>query len=295
MGTIIKATGISTDNAIKSSNQHAIEAGRQCIAAAGIDVNDIDLLINVGIYRDENMLEPAMAAFAQKGLGIKPDYAKAQPFKAAFSLDMMNSACGVINAIQTADAIFRSRKLKYALIVSSDAHPSNEDKESFPYATIGAAMLLEYSDDKKGFQNFNFKHSATTEHSVRGYLDFNNLTEPAKERLTVDIPAQYKEKLLEFAGESVEEYLNSYDVNRQTVKLVTSQAEEGFGPKVAKSVDIKDDSIMDLYKEYGDAHSSALTMAYHLGSEKGLYNTNDSILFVAAGAGLTSACVSYTV
>jgi 3-oxoacyl-[acyl-carrier-protein] synthase-3 len=295
MGTNIKATGISTDNAIKSSNQHAIEAGRQCIATAGIDINDIDLLINVGIYRDENMLEPAMAAFAQKGLGIKPDYTKAQPYNAAFSLDMMNSACGVINAIQAADAIFRSRKLKYALIVSSDAHPSNEDKESFPYATIGAAMLLEYNDDKKGFQNFSFKHSETTEHSVRGYLDFNNLTEPTKERLTVDMPATYKEKLLEFAGESVEEYLKSYDVNRQTIKLVTSQTEDGFGPKIAESVDIKYDSIMDLYKEYGDAHSSALTMAYHLGSEKGLYNSNDNILFVAAGAGLTSACVSYTV
>jgi 3-oxoacyl-[acyl-carrier-protein] synthase-3 len=295
MGTIIKATGISTDNAIKSSNENAVEAGRQCIEDAGIDVNDIDLVINVGIYRDENMLEPAMAAFAQKGLGIKPDYVKSQPFNAAFSLDMMNSACGIINAIQTADAMFKSRQIKYALIVSGDAHPSNKDLESFPYASIGAAMLLEHSDDKKGFQDFNFKHSPTTEHSVRGYLDFNNLTEPAKERLTVDMPVKYKEKLLEFASESVEEYLKSYHLNRDTIKLVTPQVEAGFGHEVAKRTNIKDDAILDLYKEYGDAHSSALTMAYHLGSKKGLYNNNDNLLFIAAGAGLTSACVSYTV
>ena len=295
MGTIIKATGISTDNAIKSSNENAVEAGRQCIEDAGIDVNDIDLVINVGIYRDENMLEPAMAAFAQKGLGIKPDYVKSQPFNAAFSLDLMNSACGIINAIQTADAMFKSRQIKYALIVSGDAHPSNKDLESFPYASIGAAMLLEYSDDKKGFQDFNFKHSPTTEHSVRGYLDFNNLTEPAKERLTVDMPVKYKEKLLEFASESVEEYLKSYHLNRDTIKLVTPQVEAGFGHEVAKRTNIKDDAILDLYKEYGDAHSSALTMAYHLGSKKGLYNNNDNLLFIAAGAGLTSACVSYTV
>ena len=38
MATIIKATGISTDKSIKSSNQHAIEAGRQCIEDAGIDI-----------------------------------------------------------------------------------------------------------------------------------------------------------------------------------------------------------------------------------------------------------------
>jgi 3-oxoacyl-[acyl-carrier-protein] synthase-3 len=295
MGTIIKATGISTDNAIKSSNENAVAAGHQCIEAAGIDVNDIDLLINVGIYRDENMLEPAMAAFAQKGLGIKPDYIKSQPFNAAFSLDMMNSACGIINAIQTADAMFKSRQIKYALIVSGDAHPSNKDLESFPYATVGAAMLLEYAEDEKGFQNFSFKHSPTTEHSVRGYLDFNNLAEPAKERLTVDMPAQYKEKLLEFACDSAEEYLTANNLDRQTVKLITPQAEAGFGHKIAQSVNVKDDAILDLYKEYGDAHSSALTMAYHLGAEKGLYNSNDNVLFVAAGAGLTSACATYTV
>ena len=142
MGTIIKATGICTDKSIKSSNQHAIEAGRQCVERAGIDVNNIDLVINVGIYRDQNMLEPAMAAFIQKGVGIKPDYAKDQPYRAAFSLDMMNSACGVINAIQTADAILKSRQIKYALIVSSDAHPSNKELESFPYATVGEAFEL---------------------------------------------------------------------------------------------------------------------------------------------------------
>lgn len=295
MGTIIKATGICTDKSIKSSNEHAIEAGRQCIERAGIDVNDIDLVINVGIYRDQNMVEPAMAAFIQKGVGIKPDYAKSQPYRAAFSLDMMNSACGVINAIQTADAILKSRQIKYALIVSSDAHPSNKDLDSFPYSTVGAAMLLAYSDDKKGFQNFSFKNSDNSDHSVRGYLDFNNLSEPARDRLTVTVPGEYKSKLAEFASHSVEEHLISHSLDRETIKLVTPQVESGFGRKIAESVSVKDDTIVDLYSEYGDAHSSALTMAYHVASEKRLYGDDDSVLFVAAGAGLTSACALYTV
>ena len=295
MATIIKATGISTDNSIKSSNQHAIEAGRQCIESAGIDINHIDLIINVGIYRDENMLEPAMAAFAQKGLNIKPDYVKSQPFNAAFSLDMMNSACGIINAIQTADALFKSRKLKYALIVSSDAQPSNTDHEGFPYATIGGAMLLEYTEDTKGFHDFSFNHSPTTDQSVKGYLDFNNLSEPAKERLTVDMPARYKDELVKFSGESVEEYLTSFDLDRKTVKLVSSQPVLNFGRKIAEIVSIKDDSIMDLYEKYGDAHSSAITMNYHLLAKENNFKSNDTVLFVAAGAGITTACVSYTV
>lgn len=295
MATIIKATGISTDKSIKSSNQHAIEAGRQCIEDAGIDINHINLIINVGIYRDENMLEPAMAAFAQKGLNIKPDYTKSQPFNAAFSLDMMNSACGIINAIQTADAVFKSRKIKYALIVSSDAHPSNTDHKGFPYATIGGAMLLEHTDDNKGFHDFSFNHSPTTDQSVKGYLDFNNLSEPAKERLTVDMPGDYKNQLLKYSSESAEEYLTRFNINRKTVKLVSVQPELNFGRKIADIVNIKDDSIMDHYEQYGDAHSSAITMNYHHLSKENSFKSDDTILFLAAGAGITTACVSYTV
>lgn len=295
MGTIIKATGISTNKNIKSSNEHAIAAGLQCVENAGIDTKDIDLIINVGIYRDQNMVEPAMAAFIQKGIGIKNDYVRNQPDKAALSLDMMNSSCGIINAIQTADAIFKARHIKYAMIVSSDAHPSNKTNENFPFSSIGAAMLLEYSqDDQKGFKNFSFQNSENSDYSVRGYLDFNNLDEPAADRLAVCVPDEYNAKILEFASDSAEKHLTSLETDRKNVKLIPPQIYKGFGKKMAESLAIKDDFIPDLYPEYGNAHSSALTMAYHLASDKGFYNKNDQVIFVAAGAGLSAACATYT-
>ena len=55
------------------------------------------------------------------------------------------------------------------------------------------------------------------------------------------------------------------------------------------------EKIMDLYEKYGDAHSSAITMNYHLLAKENNFKSNDTVLFVAAGAGITTACVSYTV
>jgi len=296
MGTIIKATGISSDKTNKSSVYHAIEAGRLCVEAGGIENKDVDLLINVGIYRDENIGEPAMAALIQKGIGIKADYFRKQFEQAAFSFDLMNSSCGILNGIQVADSMLKTKKAKYAMIVSSDTHPSKKHDADFPFSCVGAAMLLEYDDnDEKGFKNIIFKNSKDLDHSLKGYINLKDTDVQATDRLTVSVPDEYNQEILEFAGNTVNDYLALNDKDRKNLKLIAPQIHEGFGKKMADSVGINDDSILDLYSEYGDAHSSALSMAYHLQCENGKYTNNDEILFVAAGAGLSSACALYTV
>lgn len=297
MGTIIKETALSTRKTNHSSNAHTVDAAIQCIEAAGISKTDIDIIINIGIYRDKNILEPAMAAFLQKGAGIKGDYARKQGFNAVFSFDLMNSACGIINAIQSADAILRTKRdLKYALITSADCHPSNKKNSDFPFSCVGVAMLLEYVEDEtRGFSNYAFNASANTDYSVKGYLDFNINDGTATDRLTIEYPDTYNEKIFEFTSKSVNEYLSSTKLDRSSLKLIAPQIYEGFGKKLADITGIKDHTISDLYKGYGNAHTSALGMAYHLGLKSGRYNENDKILFVAAGSGLSSACATYTV
>ena len=44
----------------------AVNASRDCIRNAGREPDDIDLLINAGIYRDRNLGEPALAAMTPR-------------------------------------------------------------------------------------------------------------------------------------------------------------------------------------------------------------------------------------
>jgi 3-oxoacyl-[acyl-carrier-protein] synthase-3 len=207
----------------------------------------------------------------------------------------MNSSCGLINAIQVSESLLKIKKIKYALIVSSDAHPSKKMTANFPFSCFGGAMLLEYTDDEAtGFKQYAFKNSKTIDHSLTGYVDLSERDTDARDRITVNIPADYYTEILKFTIETVGDFLSSTGADRSNLKLVAPQINEGFGKKVALSTGLNDASIIDLYKEYGDAHSSALIMAYHLAIQNGQYKKDDPILFVAAGAGLSAACTLYT-
>lgn len=66
MGVVIKATALSEKEGVLSSIENSSLAASAAIQNAGLQPEQIDTLINTGVYRDSNMLEPAMAALIQK-------------------------------------------------------------------------------------------------------------------------------------------------------------------------------------------------------------------------------------
>ena len=79
MGIIIKATSIIEDVENQGSVELTVKAAKQCIASAGISMEDIGILINLGIYKEDNVGEPAMAALIQKQLRLNADPVKQSP------------------------------------------------------------------------------------------------------------------------------------------------------------------------------------------------------------------------
>ena len=47
----------------------ADDAARTCFSLAGCQPSDVDMLINVGVYREDSMGEPALAALIQEDIG----------------------------------------------------------------------------------------------------------------------------------------------------------------------------------------------------------------------------------
>ena len=85
----------------------AVNASRDCIRNAGREPDDIDLLINAGIYRDRNLGEPALAAMIQEDIGAHPENPHAGSH-GTFSFDVVNGSCGVLTALQVVDGFLRS-------------------------------------------------------------------------------------------------------------------------------------------------------------------------------------------
>ena len=75
MGTIIDRLGITRGGwrSRHSALHLAVAAAKSCLHEARRDADDLDLLVNAGIYRDKNLGEPALAALIQEDIGANPE------------------------------------------------------------------------------------------------------------------------------------------------------------------------------------------------------------------------------
>jgi 3-oxoacyl-[acyl-carrier-protein] synthase III len=96
-------------------------AARECLARAGREASDVDLLINAGVYREDNMGEPALAALVQEDIGANLGH-PADGGHGTFSFDLANGACGVISAMHLQAGLLRSGVIRLGLIVAAGRH-----------------------------------------------------------------------------------------------------------------------------------------------------------------------------
>jgi 3-oxoacyl-[acyl-carrier-protein] synthase-3 len=283
MGARILATGVSLDPATGGALAHAVAAGRACLAAAGLSPDDVELLIYVGVYRDGNMVEPAMAAIVQGDLGIRPEYTR-DP-RACLSFDVMNGACGLLHAVQVAAASLALGDARRVLVVSADAHPSGRDAPDFPYASAGAAMLLgPDAGDGRGFGPVRFRDADGGGPGVRGFVPVGESGAAGRERVVVRIDDDATARMRALAEDAARACLAEAGLAPAEALLVATRTAPGLAARLGMTAVETGDLVAK------DPHTSALTIGYHRAAADG---PRRPVLFVAAGAGPTAACAVY--
>lgn len=137
----------------RSSLRLAVAAGRQAVSRAGLRPADVDLLINAGLYHDENLGEPALAPLIQQDMGVNPD--DPQPGRSGtFSFDVANGSCGVLSALQVADGFLRAGTAHAVLIVASDADPGHGMAPRFPFPPVRGGRGLPVGRRRVGSGRF---------------------------------------------------------------------------------------------------------------------------------------------
>ncbi|MYM19267.1 3-oxoacyl-ACP synthase III [Brevibacterium sp. 5221] len=87
----------------------AARAGRRALTAAGIEPEQIGLMINASVTREN--LEPSVAVAVHNGIGLSP---------AAMNFDIANACLGFVNAMTVAATMIDSGQIEYALIVAAE-------------------------------------------------------------------------------------------------------------------------------------------------------------------------------
>ena len=275
----------------------AVSAVQTCLAEAGMQVQDIDLLINIGVFRGENIVEPAIAALIQQQLGMNLDPVMNDHLhRTTFSFDVNDGECGFLTAVCVVDACLKSGAAKHALIVSGDVHPSEGAHPAFPFRSVVTAVLLAYAEDGgRGFSRFHFKTSGNGHIGFSANVDLSKNGGAGRECMEFAMIDRYHDQLSEFTAEMMNGLVASGAIHPPEIDYIAaSHNRRGFGEHIARSLAPNGTPrVIDLYETYGDSHTSALSLCYHQLASEGMLKRNDRILFIGAGSGMSAACSLY--
>ena len=297
MGTIIQATAVDSESAPTPSVECSARAAARCLATAGLQKADVELIINTGVYRERNIGEPALATLIQKQLGANVDPILGPQSSRTFSFDLLNGPGAFLNAIEVAGAMLKNRRFKNALIVANDVHPSVKSVPGFPFAQVGSAVLLKHTDDEnEGFKKLAFKTTAETDLGFRSYVNLRDAGRDARHVVTIEMDEGYVKRLKEFVAKTADELLRSHAGNGSAVThILCSLPTPSFGHEVAEALSLPPERVASRYEDFADAHSSSLAASYHTAKSRQVFRRGDKILFISAGAGLTCGCGLYYV
>ncbi|MGP3983990.1 hypothetical protein [Streptomyces sp. KR80] len=304
MTTVITAASITAPepgDAAALPGRLAGRAAQNCMATAGVSPDAVGALVNVGVYRLANTFEPAVAALVQKEAGINLDYLAHPVPGAGFSFDLMNGACGVLNAVQVAQALLNTGSAERVLITAADVHPSGQAPQDgdYPYADLGAALLLERAADPGvGFGPVRLR-TADGSPGVTGYLDSSAMGTEGRRQITVKRDADWVERLLDLTARLVTDYADEEELDLVRTLLVCSRPTPDFAARLATRLRLDPAAVCAPEAPdtdpgaAGEPHTAAPVLGYLKAVQGGLPNGYQRALFVSAGSGLSAACAGY--
>jgi 3-oxoacyl-[acyl-carrier-protein] synthase-3 len=296
MGTIIEASATATAHhrpfapgALKVVDA----AARLCLERADRTAEELDLLINAGVYHDKLLSEPALASLIQEDIGANPDLHTGAGH-GTFSFDISNGACGLLTGIHLVDGMLASGTIELGMVVASDTDPEPGVSQGFGFPAVGGAVLLSTDDSRAGFTAFQFATFPEYADLFQSYVDWQEDARRGvrhgRNILTVEIAESYLPRALECAESTTRELAAAQGLDFGEVDLLVATASvAGFADGLAMRLGVSAERVASPPDGLAGAHTAAPAMAL----ESARLAAARTALFVSAGAGITVAVALY--
>ncbi len=268
----------------------ADRAARRCLATSHHGAEDVDVLVNAGLYHDKSLGEPALAAMIQDDIGAN----RKNPHggrHGTFSFDVANGGCGVLDALRLLNGFGASGIANMGLVVASDSDPGHSD--GFPYEPVGAAALVSPGsrDGFTDFASFTFpEHAASYEsrivwHPTEAPLPWDRA---GTNLLEVRIAEDFEQRCIDCAETSVRSYLaqRGWDVSAIDLWL-PSPFPLGFGAGLSARLGIPAANWVTPAEGFRRTGSAGPLAVLDAAVRDGRFLRARTALLVAAGAGIT--------
>jgi 3-oxoacyl-[acyl-carrier-protein] synthase-3 len=299
MGTIIEASATATAAAHqRSMTPGALEladaAARSCLERANRTAEELDVLVNAGVYHDRILSEPAFASLIQEDINANLGHPPGAGH-GTFSFDVYNGACGLLTGIHLVDGMLASGTVELGMVVASDMDPEPGVSEGFTFPGVGGAVLLSEDDARAGFTAFQFATFPEFAELFQSYVDWHDdarlgLVDHGRNILTVEIAESYPSRALECAESTARELAAAQALDLREVDLLVATASvPGFADALAGRLRVSPERVASPAEGLGGAHTAAPAVAL----ESVRLAAASTVLFVSAGAGITVAVALY--
>jgi 3-oxoacyl-[acyl-carrier-protein] synthase III len=267
------------------------KASEICLNKSSHHVNEIGLLIHTGIYRSDNVLEPAFAALLAGKLNMNASFSDKE--KKTLAFDVFNGAIGFLQACYLAQQMIVAETSTTAMIVATELE---NNARYFPGQLVGiretaSALILDKSPvQDKGFSRFLFKYHLED----MGAYTINCSTKEAIPFLQIEKDSLLEEKYLDSIQPLVEEILKQGGIALQEIDWVfPPQISSGFIMSLSGRLGFNYEKFIDVAGEGPDLFSSSIPYGMDYALEKGLIKSGDTGLIIAVGSGIQVGCAIY--
>ena len=286
---IYSRTGIK-ERRIVSGNEDAIDLGeraaKNAIEKAGIDVEDIDMIIAASTAPIELY---SMGCQIHKRLGIK---------KPVPAFDIAAACTGLIYGLSIAKGLIASGMYKNILIVATDNNSKLLDwtdrGTSILFGDGAGAMVVTASDDEvDDIIAIDIKSDGNYDHLISLRFDGKNCP-------LVDQPDETHDSLIHMNGRGVyafvakilpkyvEELLQNSGMTSDDIDyLIPHQANIRIIQAVQERLGLPEEKVVTNIKYYGNTSAASIPIALAEGVEKGKVKLGSNALLCGFGAGMT--------
>jgi acyl-CoA:acyl-CoA alkyltransferase len=259
----------------------AAAAGRRALDQARIGPGDIDLLIFAST--GEDVEEPATAHIVAHKLGI-----------AAPAFDVQNACNGVVNAIDIADALIRTRRHTRVLIATGELNtrysrlPIRDRTElagMLPALTLGdmgAALIVE-ANNRPGLLGCRFWANSS---AWRAAIIANPYLSPESGALAVRFDSQALAASFTGMATLATKTLESWGADAEGIDLAcVHQASVPFTRLILDSLGIPRSKAVSTFPRYGNVATATLPLQLVEAAEQGLLHAGSRVALLGLASG----------
>lgn len=270
----------------------AVEATRDALRNAGMEVQDIDFMIFATLSPDHHF--PGTGVYLQKKLGLTE----------IGCMDIRNQCSGFIYSLAVADAFVRIGMYKRVLVVGSEVHSSalNFTFEGRDVAVLfgdgaGAVIVGPSEDPSRGILSThlhadgNFADILKLEIwdiSKKPYISHKALDE-GRHHVKMVGREVFRVAVTKIP-EVVEEALQANNLKAEDIDLyLPHQANLRINQFAAARLGVPEEKFYSNIQRYGNTTAASIPIALSEVLEQGIVKEGDTIMMVAFGSGFTWA------